>query len=67
MFWSMNDVACPVMFPYSVCVLGMSMLIVNSFLVADVWYWSLTVTSNVNALVESEKSLGSILPMKLPC
>ena len=62
----MKDVACPDMFPYSVWVYGMSMLSVNSFDVAAVWYWSLTVTSNVNALVESVKSLGSIVPIRLP-
>ena len=45
----------------------MSMFNVNSFVVAAVWYWSLTVTENVYALVESVKSLGSIVPIKFPC
>ena len=34
--------------------------------VAADWYWSLTVTVNVNDLVESAKSLGSMVPIRLP-
>ena len=67
MFWSINDVECPVILPYSIVVYGMSMFNVNSFVVAADWYWSLTVTENVYALVESVKSLGSIVPIKFPC
>ena len=43
------------------------MLSVNSFDVATDWYWSLTETVNVYALVESVKLLGSIVPIRLPC
>ena len=40
------------------------MVSVNSFVVADIWYWSLTVTSKVKEVVESvtkkEKGLDDI-------
>ena len=52
------------MFPYSIVVYGMSMFNVNCLDVADDWYWSLTVTVNVYALVESVKSFGSIAPIR---
>ena len=47
-------------------VYGMSMFSVNSFVVAAAWYWSLTVTVNVKLRVESVKSLGSMVPTRLP-
>ena len=44
----------------------MSILTVNALVVAVLWYWSLTDTVNVNAVVESVKSLESIVPIRCP-